>query len=427
MSMKSERAYESTAQVQPVQIQPSSTEQQNSIPIVQQQQQQQQPIPIPIQLQHQPIQQTSIPATQTPKSIDMDEVLRNITLQNFQLQQMLLQNTLLSQVQKQQEIIKQEPVKEESSVKRNLVTESTQTEEMSYQPQQATYQPIYRPAIPQILQYNPYEPPRKLLRSLAYKRLKKAIWAVLFASILGRRLSRRKLLKFQPSPSSLSKCDTALVLVYKSNLALHSAFTEIAQMTRQGGYFTSDSILSDLTSVFSKSWIPTLRKVLFHLVSSIEQIAWDDIKNIRVLYETCKSIVGGQVSYNSYAGASVNDSIRASLLYCIVLRPLVLRMLCTPVECGLVTKCNEALGKNLRTISAYLFWIICKAVGGNATGGFIEFDRAVINLVPGDIGADLFDKNGMKGLKSLPKGVVDDAVQRLVSWAAVLRQEIETS
>ncbi|KAJ3223977.1 hypothetical protein HK099_000461 [Clydaea vesicula] len=318
--------------------------------------------------------------------LNMEEMIRNVTMQNFQLQQMILQNTLISQVGKinnsqvlPSEIFTQnkQPFAQQQQKSLFLVNEFTQTERT-----QENLNKVENTKSEALK-------PRKRTAILK-KSLRAAFLAVFFVSFLKHLLLKKKKLPKRISRAMLITSEGLLKKHYKKLIEFHSAIAEIALCSKDGG------LIMGKDSFFQSNKVgeTCLKKVLHHLTSCIEQISFEDLVskygNTSPIITVLKLIVTGEgippyflwtgndclinLSNNNQNYENNNlengnvvisnpNQIKTAIIYFLILKNLVIKLLLQPVESNLISKYNLKVVKNLKSVSMFIYYIvytICK-------------------------------------------------------------------
>jgi hypothetical protein len=250
------------------------------------------------------------------------------------------------------------------------------------------------------------------------------------------------------SQSLLNKSEKELISHIKTLPAFHSCISEIALCSKEGGLLHQDSI-----ALFAKSYTPVLRKVIFHLVSVIESLSFDEISEALgsncATISICKMLAsktsekdipnnffwttsgGGLDETHIYTDAETKR--KSAISYLLVIRILLSKLLLRPLETNLISRYNPTLAKNLRSTALYMFYLTFKASSPTGTPdvhGCIEFRKGLENVVE-DVApsapSQVFDNKFLKLFKQLPKVVIDDAQQRIGNWMQAMFIDVKNS
>jgi hypothetical protein len=248
------------------------------------------------------------------------------------------------------------------------------------------------------------------------------------------------------SQSLLNKAEKELISHIKTLPAFHSCISEIAIVSKEGGLLHQDTI-----ALFAKSYTPVLRKVIFHLVSVIESLSFDELSEAIgpncATISICKMLASktreSDIPSNFFwtsGGAeetivySDSDSKRKTAIsYLLIIRILLTRLLMRPLETNLVSRYNPTLAKNLKTAALYTFYITFKALSPNGNPnvyGCPDFRIGLDNVVEDAVATapgQIFDNKFMKLFKQVPKVVIDDVQQRITNWAQALFIDVKNS
>lgn len=273
-----------------------------------------------------------------------------------------------------------------------------------------------------------------------------------------RRMARKrraaKMMETKISQSLLSKAEKELVAHIKSLPAFHSCISELVLCSKEGGAILQEQ---NALALFAKNYTPVLRKVIFNLVSVIESLSFDEICEsigpncatitvCRMLASrTRESDIPGYffwaIGHQDGIAMSFHDGEskrKMALVYLLIVRVLLSRLLLRPLETNLVNRYNSALARNLKSAALFIYFIAFKAVCSVATEAIpnvpicSEFQNAIdcviedappIGALPGQV----FDQKFVKMWKQLPKIATDDAQQRIANWTQAMFIDLKNS